>query len=162
MERLKEFSRRLLLIDPKAEMDVAPASAEPERRGRLSVLAVRMNGHVMSWGGEVDRCARTILSPARATVHGSRRSRRSAALRRVLVFSRHFLLEMIASARQRIHPLLRTGTRTWTSWCGLRAPRANAASEARPNGMCGEAAVKRHASDEAAAWVTQRISQRQN
>ena len=62
MERLQELSRRLLLIDPKAEMDVAPASSAPEQRGRLSVLAVRMNGHVMSWGGEIDRCAGCFLT----------------------------------------------------------------------------------------------------
>lgn len=58
--RLHEFSRRLLLIDPKAEIDVAPMSETAETacaRGRLAVLAVRMNGHVMSWGGEIDRCA---------------------------------------------------------------------------------------------------------
>ncbi|KAL1527101.1 hypothetical protein AB1Y20_015784 [Prymnesium parvum] len=54
MGRLHEFSRRLLQIDPKAEIDVAPAITTAAR-GKLSVLAVRMNGHVMSWGGEIDR-----------------------------------------------------------------------------------------------------------
>lgn len=53
MAQLQEFSRRLLLLDPKAEIDVAPLGIE--QRGRLAVLAVRMNGHVMSWGGEIDR-----------------------------------------------------------------------------------------------------------
>ncbi|KAL3913569.1 MAG: hypothetical protein SGPRY_007936, partial [Prymnesium sp.] len=57
MRRLQELSRRLLLLDPKAEIDVAPKTTSATGRSQLAILAVRLNGHVMSWGGEIDRLA---------------------------------------------------------------------------------------------------------
>mmetsp|Transcript_24520 Transcript_24520/g.40624 ORF Transcript_24520/g.40624 Transcript_24520/m.40624 type:complete len:276 (-) Transcript_24520:216-1043(-) len=50
-QKLQEISRRLLTLDPRSTMEVAPS----DRPGCFVINEMRFNGHVIGWEGPIDR-----------------------------------------------------------------------------------------------------------